>query len=194
MREQESMGIDAAAVELHRRRLREGHNWLCYLLDHAFADGMWNGELAEAVAEEGDRVLFGALTSANARAPEGSPEAFLACCGIVGLGRLIAEGDETLIGVLRTFAHSTSPELKEAVEMALDRVARRNPSLVLRIARSWDDYPQASNLAERALARVLTGDAADRQSDLQSAPPRSTARAPEGAAEAPREGTEPPAH
>jgi hypothetical protein len=54
-----------------------------------------NIELAQVVADEGNLALFQRyLTFTAEEAPTNSPYEFLAFCGTVGLGRILAEGDQ----------------------------------------------------------------------------------------------------
>lgn len=67
-----------------------------------------NIELAQVVADEGNRELFERYTAYTAdQAPVNSPYEFLAFCGVVGLGQLLAEGDGNLLKTLRT--HASDP-------------------------------------------------------------------------------------
>jgi hypothetical protein len=52
-------------------------------------------------------------------APENTPEVFLACVGIVGLGRLVAAGDRSLLARLRDASGDPRWRVREAVAMAL---------------------------------------------------------------------------
>jgi len=52
-------------------------------------------------------------------APENTPDAFLVCCGVVGLGRLVAAGDRTLLPRLRSLSNDPRWRVREAVAMAL---------------------------------------------------------------------------
>ena len=79
----------------YRTKLRTLVDWDSYLLKESGLPGpRGNIELAQAVADEGDRQLFQRyITYTAAEAPVNSPYEFLAFCGIVGLGQLLAEGD-----------------------------------------------------------------------------------------------------
>jgi hypothetical protein len=52
-------------------------------------------------------------------APENTPEVFLVCVGIVGLGRLVAAGDRALLPWLRRLSNDPRWRVREAVAMAL---------------------------------------------------------------------------
>lgn len=52
-------------------------------------------------------------------APENTPEVFLVCVGTVGLGRLVAAGDRSLLPTLRRLSNDPRWRVREAVAMAL---------------------------------------------------------------------------
>ena len=104
--------------------LRSLSDWDDYLLKESGLPGpRGNIELAQAVANEGKRELFQRYLTYNADvAPVNSPYEFLAFCGAVGLGRLLAEGDQTEFQTLRTLASDPRWRMREAVAMALQRL------------------------------------------------------------------------
>ncbi len=79
------------------RRLLSLDDWDEYLLQESGLPGpRGNLELAQAVADLGSQELFSRYIGYTAdRAPVNSPYEFLAFCGVVGLGRLLAEGDSS---------------------------------------------------------------------------------------------------
>ena len=98
-------------------------NWDAYLLMESGLPGpRGNIELAQVVADEGDKQLFERYIAYTAEiAPVNSPSEFLAFCGIVGLGRLLAEGDIDLLNMLRCSASDPRWRIREGVAMALQR-------------------------------------------------------------------------
>ena len=94
----------------YRTKLCALDNWDSYLLKESGLPGpRGNIELAQVVADEGNRQLFQRYIVYTAdKAPVNSPYEFLAFCGIVGLGRLIAEGDSDLLKTLRRYAPRNS--------------------------------------------------------------------------------------
>jgi hypothetical protein len=52
-------------------------------------------------------------------APENTPEVFVVCVGVVGLGRIVAAGDRNLLPSLRQLANDPRWRVREAVAMAL---------------------------------------------------------------------------
>jgi len=113
-----------ARADEYRNTLRKLENWDSYLLKESGLPGpRGNIELAQIVAEEGTRQQFQDYISYTAeRAPVNSPYEFLAFCGVIGFGRLLAEGDHSLLGILRGFASDTRWRLREAVAMALQQL------------------------------------------------------------------------
>ena len=81
-------------LELYHQKLKQLKDWEPFLLKESGLPGpRGNIELAQAVAEEGNESLFEHFLSFDsARAPTNSPEEFLAFCGVLGQGKLLATG------------------------------------------------------------------------------------------------------
>lgn len=141
-------------VEQYRRNLRAIQDWDPYLLQESGLPGpRANLELVQAVADEGDLPLFQRYTSHTVEvAPTNSPAEFLAFCGVVGLGRLLAEGEERLFEVLRGHASDPRWRIREAVCMALQRLGDVQMDRLLNEMRRWS---QGSHLEQRAAAAAL---------------------------------------
>jgi hypothetical protein len=101
----------------YRTLLRELNHWDAYLLKESGLPGpRGNIELAQVVADEGNRQLFQRyIAYTAAEAPTNSPYEFLAFCGIVGLGRLLAQGDTDLLKTLRHYASDDMERLIAAM-------------------------------------------------------------------------------
>jgi hypothetical protein len=109
--------------------------------------------LAQVVSEEGDRALFEHfLTYTPEIAPTNDQHEFLAFCGVVGLGRLLAEGDETVLNELRPYASDPRWRLREGVAMALQRLGRQNMPRLLAVMQTWSG---GNWLEKRAAAAAL---------------------------------------
>lgn len=123
----------------YREILRTLEDWDAYLLKESGLPGpRGNLELAQAVADEGDGDLFERYTTYSAeRAPVNSPYEFLAFCGVVGLGRLLAEGDASRLSTLRTHASDPRWRLREAVAMALQRWGEKNMDALIAAMQEW---------------------------------------------------------
>src|SRR5574340_436395 len=93
----------------YREKLKTLEDWTLFLLKESGLPGpRGNLELAQAVADEGNEKLFTRFLSYNPeKAPTNSPYEFLAVCGAVGLGRLVAEGKRRHLKTLR--AHASDP-------------------------------------------------------------------------------------
>ena len=126
------------AVE-YRAKLRALDEWDAYLLKESGLPGpRGNLELAQVVADEGDLQLFRRYTAYDAdKAPVNSPYEFLAFCGVVGLGRLLAEGDTDLLKTLRTHASDPRWRTREAVAMALQRLGDADMPRLIAAMREW---------------------------------------------------------
>jgi hypothetical protein len=141
-------------VEEYRTRLRGLAEWEPYLLKESRLPGpRGNLELAQAVAEEGSRELFERCARLAAeQAPVNSRYEFLAFCGVVGLGRLLAEGDRGRLSELRRHASDPRWRLREGVAMALQRLGDADMDGLLAAMRRWTSGPP---LVQRAAVAAL---------------------------------------
>ncbi len=114
-------------ISEYRAELRGLTDWDPYLLAHSGLPGpRGNLELAHAVAQEGTEEQFrrwAALTPEAA--PENTPQAFLAFCGVLGLGAILARRQGTSaaetspLQALRTLASDPRWRIREAVATGL---------------------------------------------------------------------------
>ena len=141
-------------AEDYRTKLHELSNWDSYLLEQSGLPGpRGNIELAQVVADEGDRQLFLRYIAYTVdEAPVNSPYEFLAFCGVVGLGRLLAEGDTGLLKTLRRCASDPRWRIREAVAMALQRLGDVNMGQLTMAMVEWS---QGTALEQRAAAAAL---------------------------------------
>ena len=141
-------------VDHYRAILRGLAEWEPFLLRESGLPGpRGNIELAQAVADEGDEPLFNHLLSFGAdRAPANSAQEFLAFCGVLGLGRLLAEGRSDLLTGLRRWAADPRWRTREAVAMALQRLGDHDMGFLLQTAEAWSD---GGLLEKRAAAAAL---------------------------------------
>jgi hypothetical protein len=123
----------------YRKELHTLAHWDDYLRRKSGLPGpRGNLELAQVVVEEGNEDLFeryASLTPENA--PENTPDVFLAFCGVVGLGRLAAEGKSGNIGRLRKLASDPRWRIREGVAMALQRIGDKDMDLLLMNMEKW---------------------------------------------------------
>jgi HEAT repeat protein len=140
--------------ETYRQTLSTLSDWEPYLLKESGLPGpRGNLELAQVVADEGNRALFEQFVKYTPQvAPTNNPYEFLAFCGVVGLGRLLAEGDESLLEQLRPFASDPRWRLREGVAMALQRLGKADMSRLLEAMQKWSS---GSWLEKRAAAAAL---------------------------------------
>jgi hypothetical protein len=138
----------------YRDKLRTLDDWDSYLLQESGLPGpRGNIELAQVVADEGDLALFQRYVRYTAvTAPTNSPYEFLAFCGVVGLGRLLAEGHTDLLPVLRSHAVDPRWRIREAVAMALQRLGDVNMNQLIAAMQEWS---QGTPLEQRAAAAAL---------------------------------------
>jgi hypothetical protein len=125
--------------QLYRERLRGLKKWDSFLLENSGLPGpRGNIELALAVAEEGDERLFLRLVSYGPeQAPTGTAEEFLAFCGTVGLGTLLAQGDDRFLTILRQQASDPRWRIREGVAMALQRLGDADMDRLIDRMRGW---------------------------------------------------------
>jgi len=138
----------------YRAKLQTLENWDSYLLEKSGLPGpRGNIELAQVVADEGNLELFQRYSAYSADlAPVNSPYEFLAFCGVVGLGRYLAEGNINLLDRLRSHACDPRWRVREAVAMALQRFGNADMEELIRAMEAWS---QGSPLEQRAAAAGL---------------------------------------
>jgi len=140
--------------DFYRQVLCGLEDWDPYLLQESGLPGpRGNLELAQAVVDEGMEELFQRyLTFAPEKAPTNSPQEFLAFCGVLGLGRLAAEGRREFLPILRQRASDPRWRSREAVAMALQRFGQSDMEALLQEMESWS---QGNPLEQRAAAAAL---------------------------------------
>ena len=138
----------------YRKILGNLNQWDDYLRSHSGLPGpRGNLELAQVVADDGEKALFERYASLTPEiAPENTPDAFLAFCGVVGLGRLAAEGQKANIGRLRKLASDPRWRIREAVAMALQRLGEKDMDLLLEEVEKWS---LGGALEQRAAAAAV---------------------------------------
>ena len=141
-------------VQQYRDILRTLADWDSFLLQESGLPGpRGNLELAQAVADEGDEPLFRRLLSFGPQqAPTNSPYEFLAFCGAVGLGKVLAEGNLQVLRDLRRCASDPRWRMREGVAMALQRWGEKDMDALLSAMEEWS---QGNPLEQRAAAAAL---------------------------------------
>ena len=116
--------------------------WVAYLGAESGLPGpRGNIELAEAFGDVADPDLIRLFAQ--------SPDEYLAVCGAVGFGRLVAEGDPDAAESLRVLAEDDRWRVREGVAMALQRLGDADMPALWALTEQWlDDGP----LVQRAIA------------------------------------------
>jgi hypothetical protein len=129
-------------VDSYRVALREVQDLETYLAAHSGLPGpRGNIELALAAAEELDHATLERLAR--------SDDEFEAFCGVVGLGRAVADGRRDLLLELRRDANDPRWRVREAVAMALQRWGDTDLTAMIDAATAWT---AGSRLEQRAAA------------------------------------------
>jgi hypothetical protein len=141
-------------IDRYRQVLRSLDDWDAFLMDESGLPGpRANLELVQAVADEGDLDLFQRyLTYDPIQAPTNSPQVFLAVCGAVGLGKILAEGEYELFEPLRQLASDPRWRMREAVCMALQRLGEVDMDALIGEMLRWSG---GNPLEQRAAAAAL---------------------------------------
>lgn len=141
-------------VDVYRETLETLDEWDSFLLEESGLPGRRaNLELARAVADEGGEEKFKRFLSFDAeRAPTNSPHEFLAFCGILGLGKLLAGGDNRVLSILRHHASDPRWRIREAVAMALQRLGKVDMDALLQVMEQWS---KGNLLEQRAAVAAL---------------------------------------
>jgi hypothetical protein len=136
--------------EYYMEALVESGDRTAYLLENSRLPGpRANLELMQAYVELGsEKDFIPLLDHTPDQAPENTPEAFLAVCGTVGLGELIANGLIEYLPDLRRQASDPRWRVREAVALALQIIGRHDFHLLSSICSDW---VSGSFLEQRAL-------------------------------------------
>lgn len=116
--------------------------WTAYLeAESALPGPRANLELAAVFADVAEPDLV--------RLCAGSSDEYLAMCGAIGLGRLLAEGDSDAATKLRALAEDDRWRVREGVAMALQRLGDAGMPALWALAEQWVD---GDPLVQRAIA------------------------------------------
>ncbi len=134
-------------IDAYREVLRGLESWEPFLLAESNLPGpRANLELACAVAMEGNEDDLHAFAGLDdRRAPANSKEEFLAFCGVLGLGYLVARGRKQHLRQLRLSTSDSRWRIREAVALGLQEYGRQDMDSLLTEMESWLD----GNLFER---------------------------------------------
>lgn len=110
--------------------------------------------LMHAAADEAPPHLFQAwVRKSPHQAPNDAPHIAPVVAGTIGLARLVTEGQDDHLDTLRSLASDPRWRVREAVVMALNRLAQQDPKTVLATVESW---AIGSPLEQRAAIATLT--------------------------------------
>jgi hypothetical protein len=97
-----------------------------------------NLELLDAAGDVLDRDSALRLAGLDpVAAPAGTAREFLPCCGLVAVGRLIAEGDGSLLPLLQAAAGDPRWRVRESVAIALQRWGDTDPRAMMTAIEPW---------------------------------------------------------
>jgi hypothetical protein len=152
--DRENHSVVTKKADLYRETLRQLADWEPFLLAESGLPGpRGNLELANVAADEGDERFFRRMLAYDPkRAPTNDPHEFLAFCGVVGLGKLLAEGKVRVLKDIRQRASDPRWRVREAVAMALQRWGRRDMPALLREMKGW---AKGGRLEQRAAVAAL---------------------------------------
>jgi hypothetical protein len=128
-----------AKADQYRAALANLTDWDEYLLAESGLPGpRGNLELAHVVADLGDQTLFERyLTNTAEIAPANDPREFLAFCGALGLGRLLAAGQPEMLARLRECANDPRWRMREAVAQALQKLGDVDMNALIAAVEPW---------------------------------------------------------
>lgn len=126
-------------IDEYQHALAEQADWEAYLLAESRLPGpRGNLELAQAAARSGSEAQFKCWREYTPdRAPTNTPGEFVAFCGVLGLGELLASGRRDVLPELRVWASDPRWRVREAAAMALQRWGDANPGALLEEMLSW---------------------------------------------------------
>lgn len=141
-------------ADTYRAELAALPDWDTYLMAHSGLPGpRANLELLDVAAELANETQIKRWLAFDVkRAPPGTREEYLAVCGTVGLGKLIAQGKRNYLAALRARASDARWRVREGVAIALQLWGDSDFDAVLDAVEPWRD----GNLYEqRAIAAAL---------------------------------------
>ncbi len=141
-------------VGAYREQLRALDDWGAFLMQESRLPGpRANLELAYAVALEGAEELLLRYAGLDCEvAPANTPAEFLAVCGVMGLGYLMARGEGTHLPMLRACASDPRWRIREAVALGLQEYGRRAMGSLLEAMEGWST---GTALEKRAAVAAL---------------------------------------
>jgi hypothetical protein len=141
-------------LDTYRQTLRALADWDTYLLKESGLPGpRANLELVQAAADLGTPEQFRRwLALGPGETPPKTALEFLPLCGVVGLGRLLAEGHVEVLTELREHANDPRWRAREGVAMALQRWGDADMDALVKAMKNWAN---GTWLEQRAVAAGL---------------------------------------
>ncbi len=141
-------------IDEYRTQLRALKDWKPYMLKASGLPGpRGNLELAQAFCLEASRKQILELAGIGPnQAPENTAQAFLAVCGVMGLGRLVVDGEISYFAQLRRSASDPRWRIREAVAMGLQLIGDQEIDALLRELGKW---ARGNWYEKRAVAAAL---------------------------------------
>ena len=141
-------------AEKYQQELAGLEDWEPFLLAESGLPGpRANLELVQVVADMGDQMLYDRLLlNGPTEAPTNTPREFLALCGVVGLGKLLAAGQTRELERLRQYANDPRWRMREGVCMALQRYGQQELDSLIDEMGNWST---GTLLERRAAACAL---------------------------------------
>lgn len=168
--------------ETYRAKLAALADWDAYLLQESGLPGpRANLELVSVVAELGDEARFKHWLELDAgRAPANTAQEYLAVCGTVGLGKLVAEGRRKYLKTLRARASDPRWRVREAVALALQSWGDRDFGAMIDELETWRDgnlYEQRAIAAALCEPRLLREPGENARRNISKTPKKASSRA-----------------
>jgi hypothetical protein len=141
-------------VDLYREALINIKDLDEYLLKESGLPGKrGNLELAAALAEVGNEALFKRYLGYTPDiAPVNTPYEFLSFCGVLGAGKLLAQGKKEYMGIIKKLASDSRWRMREGVAMALQYYGKLDMDSLLEEMEIW---AKGNPLEKRAAAAAL---------------------------------------
>jgi hypothetical protein len=143
----------------YRSTLNTLDDWIPYLLEESRLPGpRGNLELAYAVTQAGNQEQFDEFIRAAAGAKENTPQVFLVFCGVMGLGKLAAQGKQGMFARLRAYASDARWRVREAVATGLQLAGDADMSALVKEMKHWSKgtwYEKRAAAAALAEPRLL---------------------------------------
>mgnify|MGYP001261764631 CR=1 FL=1 len=141
-------------IQSYIEKLHNLDDWDTYLMQESGLPGTRaNLELMQAVAEVGEESQFLHWLSFTPEiATVNTPQEFLACCGTVGLGKLVKDGKTEYLKQLRLLASDPRWRIREAVAMALQIYGEQHMEVLITEIENW---AKGNNYEKRAAAAAL---------------------------------------